>query len=202
MGRFSYHITSKMCSTVSSNSLETGAFWLVILPSSLCSLWNHSRCYHLLASGENVEYWGYGFGWTWKWCSCTLPTLICWNVSRVHIQPRGKLKYSLGFGCSSVVEGVPCKLQALRSVPSSSSSSRDSNSTHRGQPEPGVHAIFSPDRKGSRLWCLSDKIFMVANSEILWLWWQSQDKTVGRGLASLFYLIIFFILCLVNSLIG
>lgn len=151
MGRFSYHITSKMCSsTVSSNSLETGAFWVVILPSSLCSLWNHSRCYHLLASGENMEYWSYGFGWTWKWCSCTLPTLICWNLFCVRIQPRGKLKYSLGFGCSSVVEGVPCKLQALSSVPCSSSSSRDNNSTHRGQPEPGGTRNILPSPKGKQ----------------------------------------------------
>lgn len=157
-----------MCRTVSSSSPKTGAFCPVILPSSLCSLWNHSRCYHLLASGENVEYWGCGFGWTWKWCSCTLLTLICWNLPCVHTEPREEFKYSLGFGCSSGVECVPCKLQALRSVPSSSSSSnRDSNNTHRGLLELGVHAVFSTAEEGSRLCCLSDKIFTVANSEIL-----------------------------------
>lgn len=158
-----------MCRTVSSNSPKTRAFCPVILPSSLCSLWNHSRCYHLLASGENVEYWGCGFGWTWKWCSCTLLTLICWNLSCVHTQPREEFKYSLGFGCSSVIECVPCKLQALRSVPSSSSSSsRDNNNTHtqRTAGAGGTHSILN-SRRGKQALCLSDKIFTVANPKIL-----------------------------------
>lgn len=127
MGRPFYHIAPKMSSTLSSNSSKISGFLSLSLTLPSSNVQPTESFLDVTKPLASVRECGVLGLWVWaapRGGSHVLCLYLCAVIRWcVHTQPRGKLKYSLGFGSHSMV-GCACK--ALRWSPSSPSNSSTS----------------------------------------------------------------------------